>query len=157
MRFFDGFDKKDLIIGTSGFYVAALALIFLSMFLTDYRLLKKNNGFHKQNNLTDNSYKIPKTTNTLISYEVPLGFGSSVVIDDNITLSIVANQVEDIMKSARFASIFIELDCSKIYCRVSFTATEEEEFHLTELANERFARNISSQLMLVQSSEQEPK
>ncbi|MEP1444597.1 MAG: hypothetical protein ABJK37_00610 [Paraglaciecola sp.] len=157
MRFFDGFDKKDLIIGTSGFYVAALALIFLSMFLTDHMLLSKSDELYKRSNLTNDSYKTSTTANTLISYEIPLGFGSRVLLDNNITLSMVVDQVEAIMQSTEFASIFIVFSCSKIDCKVSFTATEDDKFHLTELANERFASKMSSQLMLVQPSAQKTK
>ncbi|MGK0304843.1 MAG: hypothetical protein ACI8UG_000587 [Gammaproteobacteria bacterium] len=56
MRFFDGFSKKDLIIGTSGFYAATLALIFMSMLLNQYLPFRKSSEFHKRNNLKASGY-----------------------------------------------------------------------------------------------------
>jgi hypothetical protein len=56
MRFFDGFDKKDLIIGTSELYAATLALIFMSMMLNQYLPFRKSSEFHNQNNLKASDY-----------------------------------------------------------------------------------------------------
>jgi hypothetical protein len=138
MRLFDGFDKKDLIIGTSGFYAATFALIALSMFWTEYLLLKKNSEIQYQNNLKVNAAVVYKQPSTVVSYKTTLGFGSTIMLDNETTFLMVANQVDAIMQNSKFASIYIILNCSKLDCKVKFTASEDDKFGLTKLANEQF-------------------
>lgn len=138
MRFFDGFDKKDLIIGTSGLYAATLALIFMSMLLNQYLPYRKSSEFHKRNNLKASDYVTALQLKKISSYKTSLGFSSRVMLDDKTSLSMVANQVDLIMQGSEFDSIYFFLNCSKVDCEVVFSAKEEDKRGLTKLANERF-------------------
>jgi hypothetical protein len=138
MRFFDGFSKKDLIIGTSGFYAATLALIFMSMLLNQYLPFRKSSEFHKRNNLKASGYVTTLQPKNISTYKTSQGFGSSVMLDDETSLSMVANHVDLIMQSREFDSIYFVLNCSKIDCSVKFSTKEEDKRGLTKLANEKF-------------------
>lgn len=138
MRLFDGFDKRDLIIGTSGFYAATLALIVLSMFWTEYLLLKKNSELQEQNNLNVNATVFSKQPSTVVSYTTSLGYGSTITLDNETTFLMVASQVDAIMQNSEYASINIVFNCSKLDCKVNFSAIEDDKHELTRLANEQF-------------------
>ncbi|MFQ3192788.1 MAG: hypothetical protein ACI936_003942 [Paraglaciecola sp.] len=138
MRFFDGFDKKDLIIGTSGLYAATLALIFMSMLLNQYSPLRKSSEFHKRNNLKASDYVTVLQLKKTSGYKTSLRFGSRVMLDDKTSLSMVAYHVDLIMQGSEFDSIYFVLNCSKVDCGVVFLAKEEDKRGLTNLANERF-------------------
>ncbi|MGK0304842.1 MAG: hypothetical protein ACI8UG_000586 [Gammaproteobacteria bacterium] len=60
------------------------------------------------------------------------------MLDDETSLSMVANHVDLIMQSREFDSIYFVLNCSKIDCSVKFSTKEEDKRALTKLANEKF-------------------
>jgi hypothetical protein len=138
MRFFDGFDKKELLLGTSGFYAAALGLILMSILLNQNLSLKKNNDFHKLNNLKSFPFFAALQSEKVTSHKTLLGFSSTVVLGNETSLSMVANQLELIMQNSEFEHIYYTLNCSKADCIVVFSAKEYEKNGLTKLANEQF-------------------
>tara|TARA_R110002167_G_scaffold67206_7_gene189959 strand:- start:4311 stop:4760 length:450 start_codon:yes stop_codon:yes gene_type:complete len=146
MRFFDGFEKKELLLGTTVFYAAAFALVCMSLLLNQYKIQSKSSEFHKKSTVHTNTAANAVQYAKISSYNTALGyaFGSEVLLDENVTLEIVAYRVGLIMQNNEFDTIYYDLHCSKLVCRVEFSAKEYDKRELARLANERFNHYWSS-------------
>jgi len=146
MRFFDGFEKKELLLGTTVFYAAALALVCMSLLLNQYKIQRKSSEFHKESTVRTNTATTAVQYAKISSYNTAhgYGFGSAVSLDENITLEIVASRVGLIMRNNEFDTIYFVLNCSKLDCRVEFSAKDDDNRELAKLANERFNHYWSS-------------
>jgi hypothetical protein len=140
MRFFDGFEKKELLLGTTVFYAAAFALVCISLLLNQYKIQTKSSEYHKESTLNANTVTTAVQHAKMSSYNSAQGdgFGSDVLLDENVTLEIVAARVELIMQNNEFDAIYYDLHCSNLDCRVEFFAKDYDKRELARLANERF-------------------
>lgn len=138
MHLFDGFDKKDLVIGTSGFYAAALALMVSAILMQDYLLLRKSSESQSRTNIEVKAAVVSLHFPKIVSYNTSSGFGSTIKLDTDIGLSMVAEKVDVIMQSSEFTDMHIVLNCSKLDCSVEFTVDEYEKLGIAKIANEWF-------------------
>lgn len=146
MRFFDGFEKKELLLGTTVFYAAAFVLVCMSLLLNQYKIQSKSSEFHKESTVHTDTAATAVQYAKISSYNTALGyaFGSAVSLDENVTLEIVASRVGLIMQNNEFDTIYYDLHCSNLVCRVEFSAKDYDKRELARLANERFNHYWSS-------------
>jgi hypothetical protein len=137
MRFLEGFDKTEIVLGTSVFYIAALILVCISLVLSPSSSGKKSDGFHKQSNL-ENSFPVLSQKARMTSYEVSLGFGSTIELDEEVTIDIVAARITTIMQNRDLDAVEFEFNCSRVDCWVEFSITDLEKRELAKLANDQF-------------------
>jgi hypothetical protein len=138
MRFFDGFEKKELLLGTTVFYAAAFGLICMSLWLNQYKIQGKSSEFHKESKVYTNTVTTAVQYAKISSFNTAQGYGSAVLLDENVTLEIVASRVGLIMQNNEFDAIYYDLHCSKLDCRVEFSAKDYDKRKLAQLATERF-------------------
>lgn len=137
-RIFDGFDKLSLMLGTSVFYVAALSLVLISLWLNSFTMAPKSPEFHNRSNLTPDVAQAP-SDNYLRSYATDTGFRSVVVFNPAVNAERVLSSVLAIMDDKQFAQLAIEFNCSRVDCRVDFSSVDDNLHTLSGHANQRLA------------------
>lgn len=142
MRLFDGFDRIRLLFGTTVFYVCAAGLVTLCLWVNEYKInnLKQQSYFETVNNLPRAKQKISQ-----ISYaETSVGYRTTVTLSEKLHLEEIAYVTSRLINNTEFDLVKIELNCSRVDCRVSFSTIDIDNRHLAKRANETFADSLSS-------------
>ena len=140
-RFFDGFDKARLVLGSSVFYLAALAIMMIFLSYNPNKPFVKNNPFRDANNLK--GVVNTPTQARFSSDNLPLGYQTKIVLGQEMSFEVVTGMVGILMRSKDLEDVSMVLDCSRADCKVEFTIADDSQRYLAKRANDELHRFLS--------------